>query len=490
MDSARQERESEGPVRLPDGLVAVVKGACPTCELIAPVLGAIEASGVPLTVLSQDDPAFPATVTGVVDDTALDQSYRLGIEIVPTVIRVVNGTEVERIIGWNRPEWRAFSGLDSLGADLPENRPGCGALNVEPGITEELAVRFGSNSLAAGRVVLAPSDDEAEVCFDRGWTDGLPVVPPTEARVMKMLDGTRRAPDEVVGVVAPDYAPSTVEKAAINAVMAGCKPEYMPVVLAALEAACLDGFCLHGVVATTDFPGPVVVVNGPVAKRIGMNAGHNALGQGNRANAAIGRALQLIVRNVGGGRPGGVDQSCLGNPGKFTFCFAEDEENSAWEPLSVERGFAPGASTVTLFAGCGMQPVYDNHSRKPESLARTYAACLRGVLHPKLARADAMMVIAPEHGRAFESAGWSKAELYRRLGELLSIPIAEMRPGYGGMEEGVSADVGGETVAKFRPGGLLLVRAGGTAGFFAGIIAGWSASGPTGSEPVTVEIKQ
>src|SRR5258707_11314386 len=163
-----------------------------------------------------------------------------------------------------------------------------------------------------------------------------------------MLDGPRRAPDEVVAVVPPDLVPVTVEKVAINAVIAGCKPEYLPVVLAAVEAACTDEFNMHGVLATTMPVGPIVVVNGPIRRAIGMNAGVNVLGQGNRAGLTIGRALQLIVRNVGGGRPGGVDRATHGSPGKLSFCFAEDEEGSPWEPLSVERGFANGKSTVTL----------------------------------------------------------------------------------------------------------------------------------------------
>ena len=176
------------------------------------------------------------------------------------------------------------------------------------------------------------------------------------------------------------------EKVAINAVMAGCKPEYLPVVLAAVEAALVDEFGMHGILCTTMFAGPLVIVNGPMARHVGVNAGVNALGQGHRANASIGRALQLVIRNVGGGRPGEVDRATLGTPGKYTFCFAEAED-SAWEPLHVQRGFARDASTVTLFAGEGVQGVVDQKSRTPESLARTFAACLRAVDHPKLAMA-------------------------------------------------------------------------------------------------------
>src|SRR5260370_896047 len=183
-----------------------------------------------------------------------------------------------------------------------------------------------------------------EAMFARGWADGLALVPPTEERVLRMRDGTARDPQEVLGLVPPDLAPATVEKIGVNAVMAGCKPEYLSVVLAAVEAVLEEQFAMHGVLATTMFVGTVVVVNGPVRRRIGMNSKGNALGQGNRANAAIDRALQLVSRNIGGGRPQEVDRATLGNPGKYTYCFAEDEEGSSWEPLSVERGVQPGRS--------------------------------------------------------------------------------------------------------------------------------------------------
>ena len=163
----------------------------------------------------------------------------------------------------------------------------------------------------------------------------------------------------------PDLVECTVEKVAINAVLAGCTPEYFPVVLTALEAACTDEFNMHGLLATTMPVGPVLIINGPIRRRIGMNSGINVLGQGNRANATIGRALQLVIRNVGGGRPGGVDRATQGNPGKVSFCFPEDEEGSPWEPLHVERGFSPDASTVTLFPGEGPRGVVDQLSPRP-----------------------------------------------------------------------------------------------------------------------------
>jgi hypothetical protein len=233
----------------------------------------------------------------------------------------------------------------------------------------------------------------------------------------------------------------------------------------------------------------MVVVNGPIAKAIGMNSGLNALGQGNRANATIGRALQLVIRNVGGGRPGGVDRATLGNPGKFTFCFAEAEEGSPWEPLSVERGFPEGASTVTLFAGGGVQGVVDQRSRTPESLARTLASCLRSTFSPKSAVAfDAFLVISPEHGRVFREGGWPKARLREELDQLLTIDGAELVQGAGSIEEGLPASFAGSTVPKFRPGGLQIAHAGGQAGLFSAIIPGW-VGGPAGSEPVTREVE-
>ena len=474
-------------MQLPDGWVAVVKRACPTCELVVPVLAQLAAAG-PLTVLSQDDPSFPAGLT-VVDDRELERSWRLQVQTVPTLLRVEDGAEVERTEGWLRERWEALTGVAGLGPGLPEHRPGCGSRSVEPEVEEALERRWGGRRLAARRVELADLEDEFEAMHDRGWTDGLPVVPPTEQRVLRMLTGTTRDPAEVVAVVPPDLAPCTVEKVAVNAVMAGCLPEHLPVVLAAVEAACTDAFALHGLLATTYFSGPVVVVNGPVARAVGMNSGGNALGQGNRANATIGRALQLVVRNVGGGRPGEVDQATLGNPGKLTFCFAEREDDSPFAPLAQDRGVPPGSSAVTVFAGSGVQPVVDQLSRDPHSLARSFAAALRVNGHPKLPMAfDALLVVSPEHGRVLREAGWDRARLLAELEPLLLLPADELRRGAGGMAEGVPDALAGVDLPKFRPGGLLVVHAGGDAGLFSAVVGGW-VSGDAGSTPVTTEVR-
>ncbi|MFP5369572.1 MAG: thioredoxin, partial [Actinomycetes bacterium] len=211
------------------------------------------------------------------------------------------------------------------------------------------------------------------------------------------------------------------------------------------------------------------------------------LGQGNRANATIGRALQLVVRNVGGGRPGGVDRATMGNPGKYTFCFAEREADSPFAPLAADRG-VPG-DAVTVVAGSGVQPVVDQLSREPESLARTLAACLRVQAHPKLVMAwDALLVVSPEHGRVFREAGWDRARLLDELDSLLTLPADELLRGAGGMAEGLPAAMAGRHLTKFRPGGLLVAHAGGDAGLFSAIVGGW-VGGETGSVPVTREVR-
>jgi hypothetical protein len=306
-----------------------------------------------------------------------------------------------------------------------------------------------------------------------------------------MLKGTSRAPHEVIGRIPPDYAGCTVEKVAVNAVLAGCRPEYLPVVLTAVEAALVPDFGLHGVLATTNFIGPVVMVNGPIARGIGMNARGNALGQGNRANATIGRALQLVVRNVGGGRPGEIDRATLGNPGKYTFCFAEDEEGSGWESYARERGFADGASTVTLFVGDGATPIVDEISRTPESLARSFAACLRAAHHPKkVIDVAAFLIVTPEHARVFQDAGWTKQRLKAGIEALLQIPVADLLRGAHGIEAGLlPRDVpdGAATIPKFRTGSLNVVRAGGSAGKFSAYISGL---GSITINPVTREVVQ
>jgi hypothetical protein len=265
----------------------------------------------------------------------------------------------------------------------------------------------------------------------------------------------------------------------------------MPVVLAALEAALEPVFTLHGLLATTYFSGPIIIVNGPIARKIGMNSGINALGQGNRANATIGRALNLIVRNVGGGRPGEADRANLGAPSKYTFCFAEDESDASWEPLSVARGYPRGASTVTLFQGHGVEAFVDQKSRTPEALTRSLAMSLVKIGHPKLVQsARAILVLSPEHYAIYREGGWDRPRIERALFEATIRPGKELVAGADGVGEGIPASRAGEMVAKFHDDGLMIVRAGGSAGLFSAILPGWLAGRKRDElQPVTKEIK-
>jgi len=468
-----------GAPTLPDGLVVIVKRECATCVMVAPLLGQFAA-----TVYTQDDPAFPEGVAAL-HDANLSISWHYDVETVPTVIKVVGGVEVDRTIGWLSSEWQRITGIDDLGSDLPPFRPGCGSLSVDPDRIDALRAAFGGHVLKSRRLELADLDDEMELMFERGFTDGLPVVPPTEERVLRMLQGTTRDGRDVVAIVPPDLVEVTVEKIAINAVMAGCKPEYLPWVIAALEAVCTDAFNIHGVLATTMPVGPVIICNGPGTRAIGMNSEGNALGQGNRANLTIGRAVQLIVRNVGGGRPGEVDRATHGNPGKLSFCFAEREHDSPFSSLAVSRGFAPTDNTVTVFAGEGPRCIVDQKARTAPELATVFAACLRTLHNPKLILAfDAILIVGPEHARVFAEAGWDRNTLLAEVHGRLQLPGSELVWGAGGIADGIPMHLRDATLPKFRPDGILLVHAGGGAGLFSTMIGGW-ANGEMGSQPVT-----
>lgn len=468
-----------GAPTLPDGLVVVVKRECATCVMVAPLLGQFAA-----TVYTQDDPAFPEGVAAL-HDADLFISWHHDIETVPTVIKVVGGLEVDRTIGWLSSEWQRITGIDDLGSDLPPFRPGCGSLSVDPDRVDALRAAFGGHVLKSRRLELADLDDEMELMFERGFTDGLPVVPPTEERVQRMLQGTTRDARDVVAIVPPDLVEVTIEKIAINAVMAGCTPEYLPWVIAALEAVCTDAFNIHGVLATTMPVGPVIVCNGPGTRAIGMNSEGNALGQGNRANLTIGRAVQLIVRNVGGGRPGEVDRATHGNPGKLSFCFAGREHDSPFSSLAVSRGFAPTDNTVTVFAGEGPRCIVDQKARTAPELATVFAACLRTLHNPKLILAfDVILIVGPEHARVFAQASWDRDTLLAEVHSRLQLPGSELVFGAGGIADGIPMHLSDATLPKFRPDGILLVHAGGGAGLFSTMIGGW-ANGEMGSQPVT-----
>ncbi len=490
-----------------EALVVFVKEDCPTCNDVMPLLAHwLRAElKLPLLVIGQtvDGNALLqqryGLETPLLDDSELGISFAWDIETVPTLVRT--GTSSRVLEGFVRDEWQVLAGELGLPdydwSALPAWRPGCGSLSVDPQHYDRLRAEAEGSPIRARRVDIGESDDEMEFLFDAGFTDGLPVVPPTPERVLRMLDGIDRAPQDIVACVPPNLADVTLEKIAINAVMAGCKPEYLPVVVAAVEAVCTDDFNIHGVMATTMGAAPVLVVNGPIRQRIGMNMGMGALGQGNRANATIGRAVRLVVRNVGGAIPGGTERSTLGSPLKFTMCFAEWEERSPWEPLHVERGFEPDDSVVTVF-GMSSGPTYmvDQDSRSASQLAGSFGLCLKTAFHPRAHSAtDTLIVVCPEHVDTLIRDGYSKADIRARIKEITDARLGELVEddvsGVGLKRDKAAAipqDKLDRIVPKFaEPEHIALVVAGSDAGKFSGAFHGW-VRGPMGTIPVSKKI--
>jgi hypothetical protein len=336
--------------------------------------------------------------------------------------------------------------------------------------------------------------DEFEIWFDKGVTDGLPVVPPTRERVERMLAGTARARDELLGEMPPNFGRLTVEKAAINAVLAGCRPDYLPVVIAAAECACDPAFNLHGVSTSTHFAAPLIVVNGPIRARIGLNSAFGVFGPGYRANATIGRALCLLMINVGGARPGEISMSTFGHPGRYTYCIGENEEASPWPPYHAGRGFPAGASTVTLFAGEAPHGISDHASRTARALAGSLGWSMASLWNSKHfpLYSHTMLIVGPEHARTFADDGWSAEDLKRHLYESVRQPYRTLLPdeNHG---EGTNLRFGAtgwrpepETMISKFPSTeeIHVVVAGGTAGRFSVAIPGWLGT-RNGSRPVT-----
>lgn len=513
------------PVSFPAGryaLLCFVKEDCPTCGLSMPLIEQAHRAffeKVDVLAIGQDREGNETLIerhgltAPMLDDSTLKTSFGYDIEIVPTIILAnAAGEEVRRFEGFGRDDWRnlfaEMSRITGLAAppiewgEYPQSRPGCGSKSLEPGIADRLRAEAEGSPLRARRIEIGDRDDPFEFMFDQGLTDGLPVIPPTPERVLRMLEGTRRDAQEVVGVCAPNYAPVTIEKIAINAVMAGCKPEYLPVVIAAVEAICTPEFNIHGVTATTYGATPIIVVNGPIRHRIGMNMGINVFGQGNRANATIGRAVKLVVRNVGGGRPGEVERACFGSGSKYTCCFAEFEEKSPWEPLHVERGFDPNDSVVTCFGlEGGPHQIADQTSRTARALVGSIGLGAEATWHPKTHNAgDVLLVVSPEHADTIRRDNWSKEDVRRRIQEITARPLRELLPtedygGLGALPEQTRQKRRGEDelnrlIPKFQSTkNIHIAVAGGPAGKWTAIFGTW-ASGIYGSIPTSRKIEE
>jgi hypothetical protein len=288
-----------------------------------------------------------------------------------------------------------------------------------------------NRKFASEKVTVDDSMEAVNRLFiEKGWSDGLPVIPPTEPAVEKMLSGTKRDSAEVLAKVPPAWGEATIEKVAINAVMAGCLPEYLPVIITAVEAMCDERFRLSEIQPTTHPVAPLIIVNGPIAKKLDINSKSGAFGPGWRANATIGRAIRLILLNIGGALPGKLDLATQGQPSKYTYCIAENEEDSPWEPLHVERGFDSAMSTVTVVAAENPHNINEHIGINGEEILTSICHAVMNTGANNVLFQDGTPVIAfcPEHAAAVAAAGFSKNDVRNYIYENSKMPLTRFYP--------------------------------------------------------------
>ena len=341
------------------------------------------------------------------------------------------------------------------------------------------------SSLTSERVELDTTVEAIEYIYEQGWTDGLPVIPATEERVQEFLARVDKAPSDVIGVVPTRGRVITAEKIAINAIMAGCRPEYMPVLVAIIEAMCEPDFNYHGSLASTGSSAQLIVVNGPIAAELGINSGVNVFGPGWRPNATIGRAIRLIIINVTGGVPGVLDKSTLGQGGKYSMCIGENEDISPWEPLHVQRGYALEDSTVTVFAVFSPMQFSDHSTGAPESFLEDVADRMTAFGHNM---DEFVIVLSQEHIRIFRNAGWSKRQAMEYLHQRAVISTERLK-----RQNSLRGDAAGGDDSQMHsivktPEGIVFLVAGGEAGGFSSLISRWGSGGPN-SRSVTKLIR-
>jgi peroxiredoxin len=495
-------------------LVIFFETDCPTCQLTLPYLNALSGDSVHVLGISQDSEAstsefvremqisFPIAI-----DRGLEISRVYDPQSVPTIFLLDRAGRVLRtVVGFDK------AALNELAAALvhapiaaehdgaPPWKPGCGSRHLEPqthtGEDEPRDVRFlRKTGEPASRVTLADDQDSFTYCMEH-FGDALPVVPPTVERVEAMLRACPLSAHEIVARIPPCYGKATVEKIAANAVMAGCAPEMMRVLLSLVRAICDERFNLHGAQATTHFAAPLIIINGPIRQQLGFWSRQNVFSNVARANSTLGRALQLILLNIGGGRPDGIDMSTLGNPGKFSFCIAENEEESPWEPLHVDRGLQPSQSALTLFAGDPPRGVSEHNAQRGRVILKTISRQLATVWSYRMCMLfEAVVVLCPEHVKTLHRDGFSKQQVREFLFENTGIPVRHFQedPGEGtqlvSQYREITVD-GERCYQKFRsPDSLAIVVAGGTAGKFSAVIGSW-ATGAMGSQMVTYPIAE
>ena len=508
--------ESAGPPTL----LAFFETDCPTCALALPYLNRLgEALGDDVIVagVSQDDEAATREFTGRVDiqylvlmDRGLSVSKLFDPVAVPTLYLLNPSGNISRTVsGFSKTD------LNELAADLarqagrdplviadphdgaPESKPGCMSRHREPRNDIESAAPLDLHSKLgprAGRVVLPDDADLEAYCQQAGFADPLPVVPPTLERVEAMLAATELPADEIIGRIPPNYGLATVEKIAANAVMAGCEPAMMRVLIPLVRAACDEKFNLHGIQATTHFASPLIVVNGPVRNDLGFASGSNVFSNVAKANSTLGRAFQLIATNLGGARPGEIDMSTLGNPGKFSYCIAENEEVSPWEPLHVERGFDAGQSALTLFGAEPPRGVSEHTARDGKRVLKTISRALMTIWSYRICLVhEAMVVLCPEHTATLQRDGFSKSDVREFLFDNTGVPLREFADdgGEGTQRRNHYEEIRIDDEPNYRkfakPEAIQIVVAGGPAGKFSAVIGSWAA-GPRGSQMVTYPI--
>jgi hypothetical protein len=287
---------------------------------------------------------------------------------------------------------------------------------------------------APGAVIEAEDDFESlnRLYVERGWGDGLPLVPPSERRVGEMLSYWDRPWDQPVAKIPPRWGEATPLRLAANAVMAGCRPEYFPLFVLAIEALCEEPFNLYGIQTTTHQCAPLAIVNGPIGRELGVNGGHNAFGPGCPANATIGRAIRLALLNIGGGVPGVGDMSTFGSPAKYSYCVAENEPASPWEPLHVERGYPKDATTVTMIGAEGPHNVNDHESVTGKGILSMIAGtmAITGANDATLGGGEPIVVMGPEHAATVAADGYSKLDVKRCLYENAQVPFSRFSDEY------------------------------------------------------------
>ena len=344
-----------------------------------------------------------------------------------------------------------------------------------------------SADLQSTRYEVSDTVEAIELYYSNGWTDGLPVAPPTEASIRAMLDAAGREPGEEITFIENRQVSVTAEKVAINAVMAGCLPEYMPIVVAAVEAIGDPLWSYHGPATSTGGSAVFMLVNGPIAKELGFNSGVNLFGPGWRPNATVGRAVRLVMRNVIGTIPGLLDRSSLGHAGKYTFCIAENEEESPWPAVHVERGFRPEQNAVTVFAAMAPHQYANQLSNTAEGVLETLCAHMR-ISAGIRSQPQYVLVFAGEHMRVIGDDGWSKDDIKRYCFEHTQTSQAEMKrihvmPGDITPEDATTM----HTLVE-SPEDFIVVAAGGRAGVQSAFIPGWG--GKRTSQSVIKEIRR